>query len=205
LAAEVPEHRLRLLGIAAQAHEIASDLHCVVHDLHPSRLRTLGLVECLRLLCQEVERQGSMSVSFGDAGMPQPLDPDVALCLYRVAQEALHNVSRHSRAHQAAVTLTRQGSDAYLQIADTGVGFDQAAPQHGGLGLLNMHERVAALGGRLTVSTCPGGGTQVKACVPMPAPQSPSISSGSVQDPLVGRGKVFRPARWRERRTAVRG
>jgi signal transduction histidine kinase len=82
-------------------------------------------------------------------------------------QEALHNVARHSRARDAQVRLSMEAGRVDLQVADSGVGFDPQAPGHAGLGLISMRERVAFLGGELTIHAAPGNGTRIDVTVPL--------------------------------------
>src|SRR6185295_16013298 len=96
----------------------------------------------------------------------EPLPPDVALCLYRVAQESLRNISKHSGAKSAELTLVKNEESIELRIADHGRGFDVKVPSRGeGLGLVSMEERVRLLGGSLEVNSQPGAGTELKVYV----------------------------------------
>jgi signal transduction histidine kinase len=93
----------------------------------------------------------------------------VALCLYRVAQEGLRNVSKHAHAGRAAVTLARAPGVIVLSIKDSGVGFEVAAARgKGGLGIVSMEERVRLAGGELTVDSRPGGGVRIAVRIPLP-------------------------------------
>ena len=169
------EHRTWLRKISAQVTDIAGHLHDLSYELHPARLQTLGLVESLRVLCSEFSEQRQLTVAFAvnDGELPLVIDPAVSLCLYRIAQEALHNVARHSRAGRASVQLLYEAGDLCLHIADTGVGFEPHSSRHTGLGLVSMRERVGVLNGKLTIHTAPGRGTQVLARIPLPALQQP--------------------------------
>src|SRR5262249_52030871 len=105
--------------------------------------------------------QRSLQVSFTQRAIPSSVDADVSLCLYRIAQESLHNIVRHSRAREAQVSLTCDDGQIALQIADSGIGFDPRHIPHAGLGLHSMRERVAILNGQLTIDAAPGRGTQI--------------------------------------------
>jgi len=96
---------------------------------------------------------------------------DVALCLYRVTQEGLGNVARHAKADHVRLTLSREGADVVLTIADDGRGFDlaEARRQHG-LGLISLDERVRIVGGRLTIDSQPERGTELRITVPLTEP-----------------------------------
>src|SRR5436190_4206926 len=133
------EARARLRHLSLRAGEIATDVHNLSHELHPSKLQTLGLVAAVQSLCQDVSRQFGVDVAFTAGTLPKPIDEGVSLCLYRIAQEALHNVARHSRARHAEVRLAMDDDALSLQVADSGIGFDSHA-QYAGLGLVSMRE-----------------------------------------------------------------
>ena len=160
-------HRARLEQVSSQIGEIAGDLSNLSHRLHPSRLQSLGLIESVRLLCSEISQRRQVNIQFSTAEIPNAVDPRVSLCLYRIAQEALHNVAKHSQARAASVEITRDGNDVHLQIADSGVGFDPVAIDHAGLGLVSMRERVGVLKGHLVINASPGGGTRIGVRVPL--------------------------------------
>jgi PAS domain S-box-containing protein len=167
------EHRTRLRKISAQVTEIAGHLHDLSYELHPARLQTLGLLESLRVMCSEFSQQRQVKVAFiaSDGELPLVIDPAVSLCVYRITQEALHNVARHSQAADASVRLSYDGSDICLQVADSGVGFELHSSRHTGLGLVSMRERVSLLNGKLVIHTAPGRGTRIIARIPLPVPE----------------------------------
>ena len=166
----LPEHRHRLARLSSQVEEIAGDLYDLSHKLHPSRLHTLGLVESVRALCHDVSQQRDVTITFSEADIPDVVDPSVSLCLYRITQEALHNVAKHSLSHDASVRLERNGDEFLLIVADSGIGFDPLVGDHAGLGLASMRERVAILKGQLTIQAAPGGGTRISVRVPVTPP-----------------------------------
>ena len=160
--------RSRLASLSSQASELGSDLSRVSHELHPATLTQLGLEVALRAFCRELAQARKVRIDFDARNVAASLTPDIALCLYRVAQEALQNVVRHSRAARATVTLAGHDGELALTIADDGVGFDVAAPtKHAALGLTNMRERVRLAGGLLTVDARQGAGTRIEAHVPL--------------------------------------
>jgi signal transduction histidine kinase len=167
--------RVRLKRLSSRAGEIAGDVHALSHELHPARLRTLGLVASMQSLCREISKQGVVEVVFAHGIVPASIEPDVSLCLYRIAQEALHNVARHSHARDAEVQLAVEGANLTLKIADSGVGFDEHA-QHDGLGLVSMRERVALVRGQVAIHTSPGGGTRIGVRVPLIGSGADSVS-----------------------------
>ena len=167
-----------LQRISSRAGEIAGDVHNLSHELHPSRLRTLGLVKAMQALCREVSKQGSIEVVFAHGPVPDSIEPDVSLCLYRITQEALHNIARHSGAHEAVVRLTSDATHLVLQIADPGVGFN-AKSAHDGLGLVSMRERAALLRGELAIHSFPGGGTRIGVRIPVTQDGSSQVRAQS--------------------------
>jgi PAS domain S-box-containing protein len=155
----------RIQTLSESIRQIALDLGHLSHELHPSRLQALGLVPALRLLCQDVSHQRNLQVLFTHDLVPDDVDADVSLCLYRITQEGLQNVARHSQAREAEVHLAADADCLTLSIADSGVGFDSKTA-HAGLGLVSMRERAALLGGHVVIHTSPGGGTRIGVRVP---------------------------------------
>jgi signal transduction histidine kinase len=175
------ESRARLRMLSAQARDIATDVHHISYGLHPSWLETLGLVAALQSLCRDASKQRNLQVAFTHSSIPPSVDANVSLCLYRIAQEALHNVARHSQACEAQVSVTCDERHIALQIGDSGVGFDPSHMRSAGLGLASMRERVAVLKGQLAINAAPGGGTQITVRIPLSSEGSgstpPSIAS----------------------------
>ena len=164
----VPEElRARLRALSAQARDVATDVHRMSYALHPSWLETLGLVAALQSLCRDVSKQRHLHVAFTHGSIPAAIDANVSLCLYRIVQEALHNVARHSRAREANVSITCDDGHVALQISDSGVGFDPRPVRAAGLGLASMRERVAVLNGQLAIHAVPGEGTQIIVHIPL--------------------------------------
>jgi signal transduction histidine kinase len=161
------QSRTRLRTLAAQAREIVTDVNHMAYELHPSRLRAIGLDAALRSLCDETSKQRNVLVAFTHDASPPSVDANVSLCLYRIVQEALHNVVRHSHARQAQVSVTCDAGHIELEVADSGVGFDPNQVSQAGLGLVSMRERVAVLDGQLTIDAVPGGGTRITARIPL--------------------------------------
>ena len=148
--------------------DLADVIRNLSHDLHPGVLQHVGLAAALNGHCAEVGRQHPIDVTFsavdGLDGIPQ----DVALCLYRVAQEALRNIAAHAGAHKAQITLRSIEEGLELVIADDGQGFDLAEVQRlGGLGLISLEERVRLIGGSLAINAEPQRGTEVRVQVPL--------------------------------------
>ena len=147
---------------------LSEDVHALAYQLHPSVLDELGLAEALRTECERVGGQGPVDVSARLDPVPKAVVRDAALCLFRVAQEALNNVVRHAHARTASVDLRPMDGGLLLAVRDDGVGFDPAGPRAGrSLGLASMRERVQLVGGTLDVESVPGQGTAVVAWVPV--------------------------------------
>ena len=147
---------------------LADGIRHVSHALHPSLLHHAGLVEALRALCAQFQQVHGIAVNYRGqeclAAMPQ----DTALALYRVAQEALYNVSKHAAASRVELELRRVDDDVELSIVDNGRGFDLSTT-HGrakGLGLVSIDDRVRFLQGRVDITTGPGGGTRIVVQIP---------------------------------------
>jgi PAS domain S-box-containing protein len=146
---------------------LSSDIHAMSHRLHPSKLKHLGLVSAMRALCRDMEESG-LHVHFADRDIPRTLPEDVALTLYRVAQEGLQNVRKHGGTDSVDLDLTRQSAVVTLLIRDRGKGFDPSLLEcSDGLGLVSMTERVGCVGGTLAIRSAPGAGTEIEACVPI--------------------------------------
>jgi signal transduction histidine kinase len=159
--------QMQLHQLSAHVADIARELHEVAYELHPLRLEILGLAKSIEALCRETARHSGVDISFsGNAGLPPRVGAAESLCLYRVAQEALHNVVKHSKADPARVQLCGVPGALELIVADTGQGFDDSAAPSG-LGLTSMRQRVELLNGALTVHTRRGGGTRVRARIPV--------------------------------------
>jgi len=175
--AEEPRARLRTL--AGKARELGIDVHHMSYALHPSWLETLGLVPALQSLCRDASKQRNLHVTFTHGSIPPSMNANVSLCLYRIVQEALHNVARHSQTRDAHVSMTFEAGCIALQIADSGIGFDPRDTRSAGLGLASMRERVAVLKGQLAINAAPGAGTQITVRIPLGS-QEPSSARSSV-------------------------
>jgi signal transduction histidine kinase len=146
--------------------QVIADVHGLSHTLHSATVHHLGLEQAVRELCSTIERRHPLKIELRPESLPDDLDPDVALCFYRVAQEALNNVIRHSESAEAEVRLLCEGDWLKMRIADSGLGFDAAATPVG-LGLGTMEERASAIGGRVSVASRIGHGTTVSVDAPL--------------------------------------
>jgi signal transduction histidine kinase len=151
----------------ALARKAQQDLTALIQELRPSDLEEKGLVTALEAHVNRWSRRTGTEITF-EAGAMDSLSFEVEQALYRVAQEALANVAKHSGADRVAVRLACDGNRVKLTVRDNGMGFDIAEAQGTGLGLRSMHERMAALGGDLTVDSG-ADGTVIRAVVPVPS------------------------------------
>jgi signal transduction histidine kinase len=138
------------------------------HQLHPSALEYLGLAAAANGFCNEFCERSGIQVAYECIGISQGLSTDIALNFFRVLQEALRNVMKHSQADQVEVALYETGGYLCLTIADNGEGFDSdQAFENPGLGLTSMRERMCLLGGSFEIRSKPGIGTTIDARVPL--------------------------------------
>src|SRR5271165_1905055 len=171
----------RLLKITERYGEIALDIQALSHELHSSKLEYLGIVAGLRTFCQELSEQQSVDVEFTHENVPSQIPPEVSLCLFRVAQEALHNALKHSGRREFAVHLLGSQGEIELEVSDTGAGFDVEAAKRGkGLGVMSMQERVHLVRGVLAIESKTNEGTRVIARVPIDARVAPVEIAESV-------------------------
>ncbi len=145
--------------------ELGDDLHSLSHRLHSSTLDTLGLVVGLRSLCREFAAKQGIEVNFTSEDIPQNVRPDVALCLFRITQEGLQNLKKHSGTKRAQLSLRHMGDRLFLSLRDEGIGFDKT--EKPGLGILSMQGRARLLGGEFEIHSKPGEGTRIEVWVPL--------------------------------------
>lgn len=158
----------RLEELLARVKQLSSSVHDLSHQLHPSKLEQLGFVAAVRGLCQELTQSHSLPTAFTHREVPEAIPEDMALCLYRIAQEALGNVLKHSAARHARVELSGSANAIGLQIVDDGVGFDPTlADGKGGLGLVSMRERLRPVSGEIVIDSRPSGGTRIEVRIPL--------------------------------------
>jgi len=149
--------------------QLSEDVHNLSYRLHPSVLDDLGLVEALKAECERVARVESLQVDVKTDRLPQSVPKEVALGIYRVAQEALRNIARHAKASMVELSLALSGGGLLLTVTDNGGGFDTGAPaRRPSVGHASMRERIRSLGGKLDIQSTPGMGTTVVAWVPIP-------------------------------------
>jgi PAS domain S-box-containing protein len=160
--------RSKVSALGKRTQEISAVVHHLSYQLHPSRLDYLGLVAALRALCMDVSESSGIRIEFTEFKVPQGLPPELSLCFYRVAQEALRNVVRHSGATSACCELSHRNGSLSLRIMDSGSGFDvDKAQSNRGLGLISMEERLRLVDGELRINSQPLRGTLIEARAPL--------------------------------------
>ncbi len=160
--------RERLEEIHRHCSEIAGDIQLLSHELHSAKLDYLGIAAAIRGFCREFGEQHGVSVEFAERDVAKSVCHDSSLCLFRVAQEALHNAVKYSGGDRFWVELRGVGDEVRLDVRDAGVGFDAKKANRGsGLGLVSMQERVRAVEGRFSIESKPGGGTKISVSVPV--------------------------------------
>ncbi|MFZ0580932.1 MAG: PAS domain S-box protein [Candidatus Acidiferrales bacterium] len=157
-----------LLAMWERTTELSADIHKLSHQLHSSKLHHLGLLAAAKSLCEETGKQHHVQIEFLHCEMPEEISPDMGLCFFRIVQEALNNIVKHSGAKQAHVEFVGSPSMIRLRIVDAGVGFDPTSmAARGGLGLASMRERLRLLGGTIALHSSPMEGTEIVAEVPL--------------------------------------
>jgi two-component system sensor histidine kinase UhpB len=154
-------------ALEQQARSVAEDVRLLSHELHPASLRFGRLVPAMQELCAHVERSGAMRATFVAQPHELSVTDDVALCIYRVTQEALSNAVRHANARETYVTLRAVGDLLELDVEDNGLGFDSMASRmRGGLGLTSIEERARLVGGTVRIETSRGRGARISLRIP---------------------------------------
>jgi signal transduction histidine kinase len=153
--------RERLVSLAENVHELS-------RQLHPSIIQDLGLAEALRSECASFTRREKITVDYLAENLPANLPNDIALCIYRVAQESLRNVAKHAAVSKVSLKLVATGRELRLHVSDEGVGFqtDNGSSQPG-IGLSSMEERVHLINGSFVIKSELGRGTTVEVRVPL--------------------------------------
>ncbi len=160
-AAEIED--LVMSGVAS-IRDIARGLAPIGEDEH-------GLKDALEEIASSSSRFFKMVCRFEECGNVGLLDKECAVHLFRIAQEALHNATKHGRATRASIHLSAEGPNVVLSISDNGSGLRETLRNRAGMGMKSMHHRARALGGRLRIGDAPGGGTLVSCSFPRNAPR----------------------------------
>ncbi|UWZ83546.1 sensor histidine kinase [Occallatibacter riparius] len=148
--------------------ELAFDLQSLSHRLHSSSLEHFGLVVATRRLCKEMGERLGIDIEFHSENIPRNVAYDIRLCLFRVSQEALKNILKHSNARNVELSLVGTDTEIQLTIQDSGIGFDITnVDKAAGLGIISMRERLKLVNGGLSIQSVIDRGTTLRATVPV--------------------------------------
>lgn len=168
--------RRHVLQVQQQISDLATDIQALSHHLHSSKLELLGLAAAANGLCRELSQEHGLSIDIHCDAVPKGLPQHVAVTLFRVLQEALQNVLKHSGSAQVDVVLTGTPDGIELSVRDSGIGFDPKLAMKGtGLGLVSMQERLKLIRGEFAISSQVNRGTAIQARVPLS-----NLSAGSL-------------------------
>jgi signal transduction histidine kinase len=154
--------------LSKSTQELCSDVHRLSYQLHPFKLDQLGLCAAIDSMCAEISLHQQIAITFHHQGFSSGLPADVTLCVFRIVQESLHNIVKHSSASAAQVVLTKTRSALRLRVSDNGCGFNVAvAKKKNRLGLVSIKERLRLVGGEILVRSKPNHGTQIHVLIPL--------------------------------------
>jgi two-component system, chemotaxis family, CheB/CheR fusion protein len=160
--------RKQLRSLRERVDQLSDDLRHAAHQIHPSVLEHFGLVAALKSHCSDFIKLHRIRLKLTHSGVPESVPAEVALCLYRIAQECLNNISKHSGARDAAVAIRGSEGGISLSITDNGKGFDPSlVVDQSGLGIIGIRERVRLVDGTVSISSRPGHGTRIDVRVPL--------------------------------------
>jgi len=164
----VEDLQKKLKGLHGQIKDLANEVRSLAHHLHPSVLDHLGLTKALQAYVDDFSSRENMKVMLICRNFPQTLSSELALCLYRVAQECLGNVAKHARASHITLSLIGLKKSLRLVIEDDGIGMSSSRLKNyeKGLGFISIQERVRLVKGKLRVTSQPKKGTKVLVQVP---------------------------------------
>ncbi len=161
-----PRSAAKILKVGGFLDQAIAEIRRVSQNLMPSELADLGLVPALRALCREFSERSGVYVTV--RGGPVEVEPELALALFRISQEALNNIGKHSKATMAVIDLELGAKDIVLSVIDNGTGFKSGAPPTSGRGngLGNMRQRAESVGGAIRIHSAPGEGTTLRVRAP---------------------------------------
>ncbi|MHB2026641.1 MAG: chemotaxis protein CheB [Elusimicrobiota bacterium] len=160
-----------ILAAGKSLDRAISEIRCVAENLMPSELEDLGLALALRKLCREFRERMQIAVVLRTSRAPVCVASNLALAIFRVAQEALNNIEKHSKATAASVSLFREEKEIVLSVNDNGIGFNgNRARAKRGIGLESMRERTELIGGSIDLYSSPGAGTRLSVRAPLYPP-----------------------------------
>ncbi len=147
---------------------ILADVKASAHELYSPRLEYLGIAAVMRAFCEEFGERKGVKIDFKSKEFPSPVPPDIAICLFRVLQEALHNGVMHSGVQKFSVQLWGESDQVHLRISDSGAGFDLRVARSGrGLGLVRIEQRIKLVNGTSSINSQFKEGTTIQVSVPL--------------------------------------
>ena len=175
-----PASKQAMRGMRRDLAQLSEDVHALCYALHPAILEDLGLIEALSAECDRFRKVERVPVSLDvEENIDEPPHA-LALCLYRIAQEALRNAARHASASSIEVALRSVGGGLELAVHDNGVGFDPLRKRvRPSLGHAGMRQRLSLLGGELRIESAPGKGVSIRAWVPLSEEAYGDTSAGA--------------------------
>ncbi len=161
------EAQERILKVSEALQHAVAEIRRVAHNLMPSELYDLGLVSALLTLCREFEERTRVRVTA--KAVPTGASREMELVFYRIAQEAFHNIEKHSKATKVVLSLSREGDEVILNVSDNGTGFKlrKRSKVDDGIGLRTMRDRAESIGGSLEMQSKPGAGTALSIRAPL--------------------------------------
>ncbi|MBI2820286.1 MAG: PAS domain S-box protein [Acidobacteria bacterium] len=172
IASCCPPATEQLRSMGEEVGRLAQDVHRLSRQLHPSILDHLGLTATLRAECAAFSKQHGIAAELVADNVPDSLPGEIALSLYRIAQESLWNIAKHAQAHEVRIAASQADGELLLAVEDDGKGFDpDLVKGQGGLGLVSMEERIRLVNGTFSIRSRPGKGTRVEVRVPVPHPE----------------------------------
>ncbi len=152
----------------AELVNLSSDIHAISRRLHPSILEDLGLSDAIKSESEAIIKREGIVINYEAGSIPPDLSKDVSLCLYRILQEGIRNITKHAGATEINIYLTCQKNEICLAIEDNGQGFDlNEMDKKPGLGLASMDERIRFIGGNINIGSKPGAGTHILVKAPV--------------------------------------
>ena len=168
LPASAPTVSQGLAEMSGEVSYIGNDIQALSHRLHSSKLEYLGIAVAASSFCKELSERQGLQIDFHAEGVPKNLPQEIAVCLFRVLQEAAQNAVKHSGSQRLEMSLVGGLNAIQLIVRDSGVGFDPKAPVNGhGLGLISMKERLRLVDGELSIESRLHVGTTIHARVPL--------------------------------------
>jgi signal transduction histidine kinase len=156
---------------------LGTDVQALSHRLHSSKLEYIGLASAAGGFCREISERQGMEIGFRSENIPKDLPREIALCLFRILQEALQNAIKHSGSRHFQVSLSGESSGVELTVRDAGIGFDpEDATKGNGLGLTSIRERLKLVNGTLFIDSQSLRGTTILARVPL-SPKTKSAAA----------------------------